>query len=81
MAWHGIETGHSLQYSINTHAYTNCNGRLAPQDLLTNGSVSMGSYPKRAGPNMWLFINFHARYTDTITMLIETKQVFSTYKF
>jgi len=30
------ETGHSSQYSINTHVYTNCNGRLAPPDLLTN---------------------------------------------
>jgi len=39
---------------INMQAYTNCNGRLSPADLLTNASVSthtMGSYPERAGLN------------------------------
>jgi len=48
---HGMKTGHSSHYSINMHAYTKCNGRLAPPDLLTNDSVLIGSYPKRAGPN------------------------------
>jgi len=51
MARHGMTTGHSSHYSINMHAYINCNERLAPPDLLTNGSLSICSYPERAGPN------------------------------
>jgi len=33
---HGMKTGHSSQYSINMHAYTDCNGRLYSSTRPTN---------------------------------------------